>query len=221
MVRATFIVLWNPRADSFMACADFMRISSDSFERLAYISISLGFISAFVDTPDASLNRALWSSRALWMRVRVASASPVFLFVCTVRSSGAMAPTWTHMSILSATGPDIFLRYFSIACGMHEHSDEPYFPHGHGFKAATNIKCAGNNVEPFARETDTRPSSSGSRSACTTSRWNSGNSSRIGVLLLVGINLISLSFLRPMACYLFEHQSRQFVPLPPSLVLSI
>ena len=54
----------------------------------------------------------------------------------------------------------------------------PASPHGHGFIAATNWNRAGNVVARPTRATDTRPSSSGWRSASSTSRENSGSSSR-------------------------------------------
>ena len=51
-------------------------------------------------------------------------------------------------------------------------------PHGHGFIAATSWKRAGRVSEPPTRTIETRPSSSGWRSASRTSRPNSGSSSR-------------------------------------------
>ena len=50
-------------------------------------------------------------------------------------------------------------------------------PHGHGFIAATSVNRAGNTAARPTRTTDTLPSSSGWRSASSTSRPNSGSSS--------------------------------------------
>ena len=57
---------------------------------------------------------------------------------------------------------------------VHGLSELPANPHGHGFIAATSWNRAGKIVARPTRETATRPSSSGWRSASRTSRPNSG-----------------------------------------------
>ena len=57
----------------------------------------------------------------------------------------------------------------------------PSWPHGHGFIAATNVNRAGNTSARPTLTTATLPSSSGWRSASSTSRPNSGSSSHTSV----------------------------------------
>src|SRR3989344_3180736 len=111
------------------------------------------------------------------MLFRADSVSPRTFLVVVRIDSGGISGTETHMSILSATGPEILRRYFSTMCGIQSQREEPQKPHGHGFKAAMSMKFAGNIAEPLEREMETTRSSKGSRSALITSRWNSGNSS--------------------------------------------
>ena len=87
----------------------------------------------------------------------------------------------THRSIRSRSGPDtragVALRRRPAGSGIGPSRRRPS-PQGHGFIAATNWKRAGNVVARPTRAIDTRPSSSGWRSASRTSRANSGSSSR-------------------------------------------
>src|SRR3989344_2336532 len=136
----------------------------------AYSSICFGRMSAFVETPFASLNRSRWISRAAAIVFLADSVSPLLFFTLVRIDSGGISGTDTQRSILAATCPDIFLRYFSTMCGIQSQREEPQKPQGHGFKAATSMKFAGNIAEPFERDMDTTRSSSGSPSAFTTSR---------------------------------------------------
>src|SRR3989344_8380308 len=116
-------------------------------------------MSAFVDTPFACLNRSRWMLRASEIAFRAASVSPLFFFALVRIDSGGISGTETHMSILSATGPEILWRYFSTKCGMQSQRALPQKPHGHGFKAAMSMKFAGNIAEPLEREMETTRSS--------------------------------------------------------------
>ena len=82
-----------------------------------------------------------------------------------------------HVNLVSLFLRHILRRYFSTRCGMQRHRALPQNPQGHGLSAAMSMKLAGNTAEPFDRAIETRRSSSGSRKALMTSRWNSGNSS--------------------------------------------
>ena len=152
-------------------------VSSAFAESAASDSISLGPISALVEVSFIPSNRARCRARAAATASRARFVSPEPLFVCVESVSGAISPTDTHISMRSATGPDILRRYFSTRCGMHRHRGLPQNPQGHGLRAAISMKFAGNTAEPLERAMDITLSSSGSRSALMTSRWNSGNSS--------------------------------------------
>src|SRR3989344_2940727 len=176
-VRASLMVRWYPRGESLRDLAAPMSALSAFGDNFASSSICFDFISALVDMPLVFLKRSFCRSRAERIFLRKASVSPASFRLRIAIASGAMSPTETHMSILSATGPEILRRYFSTRCGMHSHRALPQKPHGHGFKAAMSMKFAGNIAEPLEREMETTRSSKGSRSALITSRWNSGNSS--------------------------------------------
>src|SRR3989338_4012572 len=177
-VRASLIVRWYPRGESLRERAAPISASSAFGESCASDSICFAFISALVDTFFIFLKRSLCRVRAERIFLRRVSVSPASFRLRIAIASGAMSPTETHISILSATGPEILRRYFSTKCGMHSHREVPQNPQGQGLSAAISMKFAGKIAEPLAREMETTLSSKGSRSACTTSRWNSGNSSR-------------------------------------------
>ena len=61
---------------------------------------------------------------------------------------------------------------------LHCAAGSPRPPQGQRFIVATSMKRAGKTTRPAARETETKPSSSGWRSASSVGRWNSASSSR-------------------------------------------
>ena len=97
--------------------------------------------------------------------------------------AGGTRSTATHRSIRSRSGPETRRRYRSGTPGgqVHARSAVPSWPHGHGFIAATNVNRAGNTSARPTLTTATLPSSSGWRSASSTSRPNSGSSSHTSV----------------------------------------
>ena len=94
--------------------------------------------------------------------------------------SAGMDSTSICMSIRSSSGPEMRPRYRRISAGVQRHCCVrlPRLPHGHGFIDAISINRAGYVACAFTRVIVTKPSSSGWRSASSTSRRYSGNSSK-------------------------------------------
>ena len=129
------------------------------------LSAALGRASA---TARAAAIRAPDDRRPLPVRDRApAPAARRVASRSTGRSGRATGPTPA-----AGTGPG------RAAPQPHARSELPANPHGHGFIAATSWNRAGKIVARPTRETATRPSSIGWRSASRTSRPNSGSSSR-------------------------------------------
>ena len=87
--------------------------------------------------------------------------------------------TTTRRSKRSSSGPDTRDAYRARAASRHRHDPgPPSAPQGQGFMAATRSTRAGNTTLALARQTSTRPSSSGWRRVSRTSEGNSPSSSR-------------------------------------------
>ena len=80
----------------------------------------------------------------------------------------------------SSRGPEIFSTYFSTSRSEQRHFPLgwPRQPQRQGFMAQISWNRAGSCSVPAARATVTAPSSKGWRMASSTSRRNSGSSSR-------------------------------------------
>ena len=86
----------------------------------------------------------------------------------------------TFTSTRSSSGPDSLARYLRRTAGVQAQAACRPGPlaHGHGLAASTSVKRAGKRAVTPDRATTTSPDSSGWRSASSTSRPNSGASSR-------------------------------------------
>ena len=95
-------------------------------------------------------------------------------------ASNSTLGTLTCKSMRSSIGPEIFSTYFSTCCLVQWQRPEgwPYQPQRQGFIAPTSMKRLGSVILPAARVMVTSPSSMGARSTSSTSRWNSGSSSK-------------------------------------------
>ena len=72
----------------------------------------------------------------------------------------------------------VAVRASRCAEQLHWAAGSPRPPHGQRFIVPTSWNLAGKTTRPAARETETKPSSSGWRSASSAGRWNSASSSR-------------------------------------------
>src|SRR3989344_3020216 len=105
----------------------------------------------------------------LWFWVEVSASFSYFT-----------AGTSIKISIRSIKGPDSFLLYIETCDGEQIQGFSGLFknPQGQGFEAPINMKRLGKVKVFLAREMVIFPSSMGWRKDSSTSRWNSGNSSR-------------------------------------------
>jgi len=128
--------------------------------------------------PFSAPLRRTWTRRAALMRCATiaddSGSRPA------INAAGGTRAIVTQRSIRSRSGPETRPAYLSGTPIGHRHRPygSPAKPHGQGFMAATSWNRAGNRMARPTRAMDTCPSSSGWRSASSTSRPNSGSSSR-------------------------------------------
>lgn len=137
----------------FAACC---RTFSASGSRLSSDSSAFGCIWLLV-----SMGILAFSKR-LFCLLRAAATRFLIDSLCVISgvalwwSSSSSCGTWgtsIQISIRSRMGPEIFFLYFCNWSGEQVQGlEEPKFPQGHGFIAATNTKRAGKLVEPLMRD---------------------------------------------------------------------
>ena len=177
MVRATRRMRsWDRAVRPIRSKADCIR-ASPAWSRRQNSPIMGAVMWALQVTP-VSAKRAVWTARAASTR-RFTSAE---LSGVSFRRMDAYstAGTLTWRSIRSSRGPEIFSTYLATSRSEQVHRPEgcPRQPHRQGFMAHTSWNRAGRCSVPQERATVTVPSSRGWRMASSTSRWNSGSSSR-------------------------------------------